>query len=626
MPAATDSVAGYFTAADHLSLTGKADDTKVVHNTGAENIDGIKTFLDGEVLALDAQTPMATPVYFFNAVGSQNTYYEASFQNKSAGVLASTDIILNNGASTPAANYVDLGINGNSFSNAAWTISGPSDGYLYVQGNNLTLGTDTPGKTVAFHTGGLLTANIRLTLSDSLAAFTVGAQSDVGFNFNQVPNPNTGSLALVLAAGVVDVGLHYYAVTYTTALGETRGYIIGSVTTDGTHGQVNVTIPTSADYRVTGRKLYRTKAGGSNYQTFLLATIPDNTTTLYVDNAADASLVTAGGYYQVNSTTKNLTINNVKAMTLDAMGTYYGINAGASVTSGGQNSFFGNVAGAGLTTGVMNSAFGDHAAFALTTGVDNALCGAYAGSGIVGGSANVCLGRNTLGGFNGTSSYNVAVGYYALGAGAGAAFDKNVALGMFAGYAYQQANAIFVGAYAGRWETTQANTLIIDNLDRTNQALARSGALIYGVSNATPANNTLQLGGGGVVTIPGNTVLAGGAKWTSPTVGYGYATGAGGAVTQLTSQATGVTLSKPCGVITLFSAAGSTTPVSFVVTNTLVAATDNIILTQQSGANLYALFVTHVAAGSFTISLWSFSGTAAEAPAINFAIIKAVNS
>lgn len=53
--------------------------------------------------------------------------------------------------------------------------------------------------------------------------------------------------------------------------------------------QLRVTsIAVSSDPRVTQRKVYRTKAGGTVY--FLVGTIPDNTTDYFIDNTADASL------------------------------------------------------------------------------------------------------------------------------------------------------------------------------------------------------------------------------------------------------------------------------------------------------------------------------------------------
>ena len=108
--------------------------------------------------------------------------------------------------------------------------------------------------------------------------------------------------------------------------------------------------------------------------------------------------------------------------------------------------------------------------------------------------------------------------------------------------------------------------------------------------------------------------------------GLGYGTGSGGAVTQATSRTTGVTLDKTNGAITLVSAAGTTTWQSFTVTNNTVAATDTIIVSQKSGADLYQIFVTAVANGSFRISFATTGGTTTEQPVFNFAVIKAVTA
>lgn len=108
--------------------------------------------------------------------------------------------------------------------------------------------------------------------------------------------------------------------------------------------------------------------------------------------------------------------------------------------------------------------------------------------------------------------------------------------------------------------------------------------------------------------------------------GLGYGTGAGGTVTQTTSRTTGVTLSKPTGSITLVSAAGSATAASFTVTNTLVAATDTIIISQKSGTDLYEIHISAVAAGSFRVTFKTTGGTTTEQPVFNFAVIKGVTS
>lgn len=131
---------------------------------------------------------------------------------------------------------------------------------------------------------------------------------------------------------------------------------------------------------------------------------------------------------------------------------------------------------------------------------------------------------------------------------------------------------------------------------------------------------------GSFTTITASSTIAGASSIlsSSPTGGVGYATGAGGAVTQITSRTTGVTLNTDTGAITLVSAAGSATPASFTVTNSAVAATDVVIVNQKSGTDLYEIFVTAVGAGSFRITSFTTGGTTTETPVFNFAVIKGV--
>ena len=113
----------------------------------------------------------------------------------------------------------------------------------------------------------------------------------------------------------------------------------------------------------------------------------------------------------------------------------------------------------------------------------------------------------------------------------------------------------------------------------------------------------------------------------------GRVTGDGGAVTQLTNRATGVTLNTVCGAITTdnTSLAAEASAV-FVVTNSKVAIGDVPVVAIRSGMvalNTRAT-VTAVAAGSFSITVvnGNVAGGTAETGAliINFVILKATNA
>lgn len=118
---------------------------------------------------------------------------------------------------------------------------------------------------------------------------------------------------------------------------------------------------------------------------------------------------------------------------------------------------------------------------------------------------------------------------------------------------------------------------------------------------------------------------------SSATAGIGYVTGAGGAVTQLTSKSTAPpAINKVCGQITMNNAAlAAGAKVSFTVSNTSCAALDAPYVWVVSGGttNAYRASVTAVAASSFTVTVENITaGSLSEAPVIGFFINKAVAS
>jgi hypothetical protein len=108
----------------------------------------------------------------------------------------------------------------------------------------------------------------------------------------------------------------------------------------------------------------------------------------------------------------------------------------------------------------------------------------------------------------------------------------------------------------------------------------------------------------------------------------GYSTGTGGTVTQASTKSTGVTLDKRCGQITMNNAAlAAAAEVSFTLTNSVIAATDVVMVSIASGATAgaYSVQCDATAAGSCRISVGNRStGSLSEAIVLNFVVIKGV--
>lgn len=170
----------------------------------------------------------------------------------------------------------------------------------------------------------------------------------------------------------------------------------------------------------------------------------------------------------------------------------------------------------------------------------------------------------------------------------------------------------------------------------TPSATLTTGSLMTGGLN-------ISAGGGGPLTITsptlttpnigvatGTSLTATAAILSSGTAGVGYSTGAGGTVVQATNRTTGVTINKTSGSITLFSqinaAVSAATASTMIVTNSTVAATDTISVSQKSGTDKYMIFVTAVGSNTFSLTYFTTGGTTNEAPVFTFNVIKGVTS
>ncbi|HLP46758.1 MAG TPA: tail fiber domain-containing protein, partial [Candidatus Kapabacteria bacterium] len=132
--------------------------------------------------------------------------------------------------------------------------------------------------------------------------------------------------------------------------------------------------------------------------------------------------------------------------------TFYGQNAGASITTGTYNTFIGASAGYSNTSGCPNDFFGYNAGYSNTTGNYNTFLGYLTGRSSTTASYNVFIGNQT-GCNNTTGDSNNFIGYRAgLSNNTG---YQNLFLGTCAGYANTSGTYnVFLGNYAGRNTTT----------------------------------------------------------------------------------------------------------------------------------------------------------------------------
>jgi len=97
--------------------------------------------------------------------GDDDTYLQVNLQNYSGD--GSGDYIVTANTGTNSNSYIDMGLNGESFSDSAYSAMKPYDGYLYVAGpsttgssGNLVLGTASSNAQIALIVGGTTSGNI----------------------------------------------------------------------------------------------------------------------------------------------------------------------------------------------------------------------------------------------------------------------------------------------------------------------------------------------------------------------------------------------------------------------------------------------------------------------------------
>lgn len=153
--AGTSYATNFLGTTDNTSLRFRTNNIlgMVLDSTGNVGIGTAPAFTAGtnqEQLLVDAGVTNS-----FNAIvakGTINNYLQLNVQNLSNGVNASSDVVATADNGSETINYVDLGIN--SSTNTQAVMGAANDAYLYTTGNNFLIGTGTASKSLVFMTGG----------------------------------------------------------------------------------------------------------------------------------------------------------------------------------------------------------------------------------------------------------------------------------------------------------------------------------------------------------------------------------------------------------------------------------------------------------------------------------------
>lgn len=151
------------TPVDRSIVPGMLNNANVIYWTTANNNVGIGNTAPNAPLTIgSANGTFSNPLV--QAAGSANSWIQLNAQNLNNGNNASTDMILARSDGNDYAGYIDMGINSNTYAQAAYSLMTPNSGYLFTNGGDLFLGTQT-AHNVVIHTGNTTTGSARVTVA-----------------------------------------------------------------------------------------------------------------------------------------------------------------------------------------------------------------------------------------------------------------------------------------------------------------------------------------------------------------------------------------------------------------------------------------------------------------------------
>ena len=539
-----------------------------------------------------------------------DNFSQIAQQNHFQGANASADFVAvaNNGDESNF--YIDMGINSNVYNNADYAVTKPNDGYLYVNGGNLVIGTQTAGKVINLFTGGTSNAQnfIRGTISDTGLSM-VGNVTANNFIGNAISTTNG-----ISAAGNI-TGNNILSLNTVSAQGNV---IAQNVNTGIVSATGNIT---SGNIRTAGSI---TATGNITAGNLITATTVIDGGVSTSGNVTGANILTSGTISALgNINGANLVANlAIISSTLSILGNIQGGNlltAGIISTSG--NATFGNVQTTGRIIVTGNIDGGNVRTAGIVTATGNVTtAGFFVGDG--GFISNITTAGSTKI-VNGTSWANIA------------ALNGNLVVNIAGNTVANVANIgmLVTGIVSASGNATGGN-LVGQNLTAGRVAIVGSGKEVTDDADFTYNSSTNVLSLAGNITaanfigniISANNISNVGNVFVQGNIQYNLATEDGGNVTQLTNKATAVTCNGRTGRITTSGAAltgGSV--VTFTVNNTYVQQYDLIILNMKDPirANTYLAVVAGVGTNSFNVQIQNVDNNShSDAIILSFAVIQ----
>jgi hypothetical protein len=186
-----------------VTLTNPISAPNLVYNIGNQTISGVKTFISSGIFSLSGAAPIGLPNNPLSIVGSGNTYLQLNVQNRASGTNATADLVITANNGNDSSNFINLGINNFGYNDVGFTNGTGYDGYLFINGGNLDIATQTPNKYIEFQIGGT-TQNRTIARIDNSGINVVSGT----YRLNDIPY-NTSTITFISSNANLTVGQNY---------------------------------------------------------------------------------------------------------------------------------------------------------------------------------------------------------------------------------------------------------------------------------------------------------------------------------------------------------------------------------------------------------------------------------
>jgi len=290
---------------------------------------------------------LTNTIAYFGA--NTTTFAQINAQNIGGGTSSSVDFVATSNNGNDTTNYIDFGINNSSFTDAAFTIAGANDGYLYTQGGNLAIGAAAASKDIIFFQGGTLAAN-EVGRWANASGLVIKKTTDA-------TSVDTGALQVDGGVGI-NKQLWVGGDTRLQATTATNLYVTGagaSLTAVGATftGQITNSNGTASSTTGTGAIIISNNGGlgvGGQVTAQLVKVIATTTA-----GSGSGALQVAGGAYIADNVYIASTAASTSTATANALYVAGGANIASSLVVQGTSIFSGNVVFNGTSTNVYST-------------------------------------------------------------------------------------------------------------------------------------------------------------------------------------------------------------------------------------------------------------------------------